>query len=463
MRDFRFIPGALCGAVLLGLAGCDAVKVPGLNPVGGEETGPPEPAASRPAGGTPAADDSSDATAAPPAADASADPVPGPAPGPAPGPVPGPGPGPGPAPSTTANPAAGMAVSTDPAPAGPAASQPPGAALPPPVQSPAAIGAARCGLPTGAPPTPTLSAQAEALTGPRPESLVMTQAVGALAVSSLTPFPGIVKMEPRRFDGNAITSGHCAATRIAERWFLTAAHCVDDAYDEIQFIAGTTNLRDMASARVFTADAAICHAGYAGRETSFINDLALVRVPEQALPALTEVPIAEYGVTDRPLGQYHYKTAEMAGWGVTGFNQPLSPLLRSAELDIVSTSPGVIVIGSREGAGPCIGDSGGPLYITEDDGQRTVIGILSAVEAVSGRNLCEGAYRGRYTNVTGYRDWIDRVMASCTRQPGLCAAPVSEPAAETVSVSEPAAGSETPPSDAPVSGTGDATAAPSPQ
>ncbi|MEL6209462.1 MAG: trypsin-like serine protease, partial [Pseudomonadota bacterium] len=307
--------------------------------------------------------------------------------------------------------------------------------IPASIPSLGAINAARCGLPEGAAPTPTVSVQAQALTGPQPESLLTVQAVGAVTVQSLTAFPGIVKMEPRRFEGNAIASGHCAATRIAERWFLTAAHCVDDEYDEIRFIAGTPNLRDLGSARMFKADAAICHSGYAGRETNFINDLALIRVSEDALPALTEVPIAEFGITDRPLGDYHYATADMAGWGMTGFNQPLSPLLLSAELNIVSASPSVIVISSREGAGPCIGDSGGPLYVTEADGQRTVVGVLSVVEQLSGQNLCEGDYRGRYTNITGYREWISDIMSQCAFQPDLCTVPASAPAASDLPIS----------------------------
>jgi len=404
MRIYRSVLGL---AAILALSACDAVKVPGVNPVRGDDSAPPAAAEEATAPGTTGEPAPGTVAAGEP------DPAPGPAPAPAPGTVPAGAPGAG---------------GSEPAPApfpAPAAEAP--AAM---VESLAEISAARCGLPAGAPATPTVSTRAQALTGPQPESMVATQAVGAIAVQSLTPFPGIVKMEPRRFEGNAIASGHCAATRIAERWFLTAAHCVDDDYDEIQFIAGTPNLRDLASARIFTADSAICHGGYAGRETDFINDLALIRVPEEALPALNQVPIAEYGRTDRPLGEYHYRTAEMAGWGLTGFNQPLSPLLLSAELDIVSASPGVIVIASREGAGPCIGDSGGPLYVTEGDGQRTVVGILSVVEQASGRNLCEGEYRGRYTNVTGYRGWIDGVMATCARQPELCNLPAAAPSRE---------------------------------
>ncbi|MEM0986848.1 MAG: trypsin-like serine protease [Pseudomonadota bacterium] len=400
-RNWHRVPALAASVLALALASCDAVRIPGINPAGEDTTESVDAApGSGPAPQPPTTDVATD-----PASNDTDDLAGG-------------------AGSIPPSPGADLQSSTvpvSPAPRPqPPLSDPSIQSLGIPVSSLDAINATRCGLPKGAPPTPTISVQAQALTSPQPESLISTQAVGAAAVQSLTAFPGIVKMEPRRFEGNAITSGHCAATRIAERWFLTAAHCVDDGYDEIQFIAGTPNLRNRASARVFTADTAICHAGYAGRETNFINDLALIRVPEDALPALTTVPVAEFGMTDRPLGQYHYATADMAGWGMTGFNQPLSQLLLSAELSIVSASPSVIVIASRDGSGPCIGDSGGPLYVTEEDGQRTVVGVLSVVEQMSGQNLCEGDYRGRYTNVSGYRQWIGKVMAACRLTPGLC-------------------------------------------
>lgn len=291
------------------------------------------------------------------------------------------------------------------------------------IESLAKINAATCGLPAEAEPTLTVAELNMPTEGaPRPESLLQTQVVGAAAiVSSLDPFPGIVKMEPVQFRENGdMASGHCGATRISESWFLTAAHCIDQGYDEIRFIAGTTNLRQTESAQIFKADAAICHAGYLGQDTDMINDLALIHVADETLPAIRNVPIATYGAPDEVFSQENYAQLVMAGWGTTRYGSLPSDQLLSAPLNLVSASPGIIVVESANGQGPCEGDSGGPLYVTEEDGQRRVVGVLSNVLSASGQSPCSGLYRGRYTNVAGYVDWIDTVIATCEAQPDLC-------------------------------------------
>lgn len=285
------------------------------------------------------------------------------------------------------------------------------------------INAATCGLPETAEPTLTLAEINEAAElRPQPESLIQTQVVGVtLAVSSLDLFPGIVKMEPVNY--NAVgdrSSGHCGATRIAEQWFLTAAHCVDDGYEEINFIAGTVNVRDSESANIFNAEASICHAGYSGLDTAMINDIALIKVSDETLPTIRNIPIATYGAPEEAFSPENYTTAVMAGWGSTSYGSSPSPLLLSADVSLVSASPGVILVESLDGKGPCQGDSGGPLYVREDDGQQRVVGVLSNVQSARGSTPCAGTYRGQYTNVAGYVDWIDDVISACDANDVLC-------------------------------------------
>ena len=76
---------------------------------------------------------------------------------------------------------------------------------------------------------------------------------------------------------------------------------------------------------------------------------------------------------------------------------------------------------SRENAGPCIGDSGGPLLIDEADGKPKVVGVLSVVEQnrLTGE-FCKGTYNARYTNLQGYVGWIESVIGVCTESPELC-------------------------------------------
>ena len=266
--------------------------------------------------------------------------------------------------------------------------------------------------------SPTLAER----TGAQPSDpdLISTATVNG-ASARLSDFPGLVKMEPREFrPGGAIASGHCGATRIAEDWFLTAAHCLDDDYDEVSLIVGAESLTSPWAKRI-EARASICHAGYGGASGSYVNDIALVRINSADQADLETVPITAYGPTDEPLAPFHYAQAGMAGWGLTAFNGQLSDTLLSAELKLVRSGPAALYVYSQNGAGPCIGDSGGPLFITETSGQKRLVGVLSVVEQNSETGgFCQGDYGARYTNVQGYQNWIQSVIQHCEQTPQLC-------------------------------------------
>ena len=279
------------------------------------------------------------------------------------------------------------------------------------------VNAARC-APSGED-TQTLAeiANAEMAT-----ATVSTQAVNATAITTST-FPGIVKMEPRRvLASGSVSSGHCGATRIAQNWFVTASHCLDDTYDEIRLIATDSNLRDP-RAITFEATASLCHSAYGGASGQYSNDVALIGISDETAAILTDVPIARFGATDRPLGPINYPNARMAGWGLTSFERgQLSDTLLRADLSLVSSGPAAITVASTENSGPCIGDSGGPLLVDEADGEPRVIGVLSVVEQnrQTGQ-FCTGDYNARYTNLGGYADWMEMVIGTCQANPDLCA------------------------------------------
>ena len=279
------------------------------------------------------------------------------------------------------------------------------------------INAARC-----APTSEEASLTLAELTGATVASATVTaQAVNGTQTTSAA-FPGIVKMEPKRtLASGGISSGHCGATRIAKNWFITASHCLDDTYDEIELIATESSLTDPRAVKV-KATASLCHAAYGGAQGQYSNDIALVGISDADTAAFDAVPIARYGTTDQALGAINYPTARMAGWGLTSFEGgELSNTLLSTELSVVSSGPALITVASREAAGPCIGDSGGPLLIDESDGASKVVGVLSVVEQnrITGE-FCTGSYNARYTNLQGFTDWIDSVIGVCTASPGLC-------------------------------------------
>lgn len=366
---------AMAAGAALVLAGCDAVKIPGVDR---ELPSPEPPPAATPAPQAGAPDEArhgaSETNA--PLPDEAVDP-----------PVPAPEPAPPPRPAIT---------------------------------NLAELNAVRCGLPPDAEDTLTLAQRSGAGVAPPSESLVGTAAVGGLA-ARLTAFPGIVKIEPRRIEADGRTaSGHCGATRVTGNWFVTAAHCVDQAYDEIRFIMGVENLRDETAAEIASARISVCHRGYDGSGAAYTNDIALLRLPDDAAGRLATIPTANIADTEQTLVPFNYPIAEMAGWGLTGFTDSLSPILLSAPLTIVSTGPAQIIVSSRDGAGPCIGDSGGPLYVTEADGRKVVVGVLSVVEQNAEGGFCAGEYRGRYTNLQGYTDWMQRVIEACETDPALC-------------------------------------------
>lgn len=287
-----------------------------------------------------------------------------------------------------------------------------------PTVSLAEFNAVTCGLPAEAAPTPTVGAVAGATQLEEPT--IGAQAVNALA-ASLSNFPGIVKIEPVKpeTDGVVVT-GHCGAVRIGAHWLVTAAHCVDEPYEELRIIGTAENLRSPL-ARVTQGEFAVCHGGYAGTENGYANDLALIRLTDDEVTALGDVPVAHYGTTGKPLAPANYPDAEMAGWGLTHFGGKLSNDLLSAKIRITAIGPSIIYVASQGGAGPCVGDSGGPLYVTEADGTKTAVGVLSVVEQnrETGQ-FCAGDYNGRYTNLQGYSDWMSSVMALCDADEEAC-------------------------------------------
>jgi len=244
----------------------------------------------------------------------------------------------------------------------------------------------------------------------------------ALALTALrADYPGIVKLEPKKqLSETSASSGHCGATRIASNWFVTAAHCLDEEYDRTILKVGHEKL-DGPVVEEITAGWSACHAAYSGQQGGLDNDIALVHVSEDQLSKLNTVPIANIVSNDQSLSPLTHPTGKMAGWGLTAPGGSLSNTLLGTNVEVKSIGPALIKVNSIDGKGPCIGDSGGPLFLSGDFGNPVLLGVLSGVEKASGQ-ACTGDYTARYTNLQGYTNWINSVINACTTNPTLCVA-----------------------------------------
>lgn len=264
--------------------------------------------------------------------------------------------------------------------------------------------------------TQTVSAQSGLATVEAPA--FGTATLNSLAVT-LATVPGIVKLEPRSIsDTGLVTSSHCAAVRIAENWFVTAGHCVDGGIDELRLITGSETLSSPLALTV-SADLAICHGAYSGKQDEAANDIALLEVSDAMLANMAQVPIAGFSKTARPLAPANYPVVNTAGWGLSGFGQGLSNELLGAQLALSKAGAAELTVSSRDGVGPCLADSGGPIYVIEADGTKKLVGILSIVPRNAEGDFCANDYVGQYVNLQSHTDWVADVIAHCSRS-GAC-------------------------------------------
>ena len=223
----------------------------------------------------------------------------------------------------------------------------------------------------------------------------------------LIDYPGLIKIEGIRSTLGSERE-HCAAARIAEHWFMTAAHCIIDldldtakpTYDVIAI----TPAHDVRSEGVTVSSirGAICHAAYGMNRQQYPNDVALFYVDD--ISAFEEVAIAQVESSAMTLLPRDLTDTYIAGWGRNGQTRYLQggPVTMSEVGE-------AILIGDKVGIrGPNVGDSGAPLYATTPEGPL-VIGILSQVTQDREQN----GDRSIYIRAKAVHDWVERTMAIC--------------------------------------------------
>jgi secreted trypsin-like serine protease len=196
-------------------------------------------------------------------------------------------------------------------------------------------------------------------------------------------------------DGLGGPSLICTGTRIARGVVLTAGHCVRDVDPEelwvrsaaSQALSLATEHEDCAMSPRATIEQS--------RVLDFVRhdelDLAVLYLEEASVGP--SAPRAEARIAlNRP--------STIAGFGTTETFE--RGALRAIDVDVLAVDDRWITVQAR-GGGACTGDSGGPLY-TSDEGQVTLHGVLSR-----GSASCYG--RDDYVPLVAANAWIDSLLA----------------------------------------------------
>jgi len=242
--------------------------------------------------------------------------------------------------------------------------------------------------------------------------------IGGDTVSRNT-YPWMVALTRR--DSRALVQRQfCGGSVIADRWVLTAAHCLFDERGDVlsaaNFYVATnaTNLTDTNIPELVVSNIYL-HPEYDNLADNPHSDIALLELASntnvQALPLATKAT-----------GELVGLMGSVIGWGATDISDPSTPLyprwLHEVDVPIISLevcnapiSYGNVLLTNQLCAGyaeggkdSCIGDSGGPLVVNLN-GEAQLAGIVSF-----GYGCAEPNYYGIYTNVPYFISWVNQYV-----------------------------------------------------
>jgi hypothetical protein len=186
------------------------------------------------------------------------------------------------------------------------------------------------------------------------------------------PFVGYVSA-----DYGSSSSG-CTGTLVRDKWFLTAAHCIEESDGKVLGVKVTFEADSDHATMWHTAKSWQQHPNY-GKPIPpdpvyYINrgyDCALIELV--APPSgVTPIPYGSFAVEASWVG----RAVTQIGYGFTSGNGTGSGLKRELATQIGDVHDGVLGL-AENGTGTCQGDSGGPTLYDVGGGVTEVIGVSS--------------------------------------------------------------------------------------
>ncbi|XP_063236699.1 chymotrypsinogen A-like [Bacillus rossius redtenbacheri] len=206
------------------------------------------------------------------------------------------------------------------------------------------------------------------------------------------------------------SSSFCGGSLVSGSWVLTAANCVARSASYTVTLGSTSLLETQEGSVSLLSRYWIMHSGYSG---VFIqNDVGLIRLPSPVVFSeyISPVRLPKHSQASETFAG---RDAVVTGFGrLSSYNYTYSSTLQFARATILANDEcsryfpldlldsNICSVG--EDSGPCDGDFGGPLVVSEDDGLFTLVGLMS----FNWINCPVGAPTA-YARTTSYLRWIE--------------------------------------------------------
>ncbi len=240
-----------------------------------------------------------------------------------------------------------------------------------------------------------------------------TEAVGKIFGGSAPDAPehdAVVSLHTLARGGKSVyVSPFCSGTLITEDVVLTAAHCVSNtSANKVAVYVGDEPAVDIVS-HLYTVSEVLVHDQYSSAQ--ILNDIALLRLDNAVTEAVTPVehlPSAD-GFTSADIGT----TVNFAGfgddeYGNSGVKLQVDGTLGALGCGVSGCPDGgdtaTQVSYSQTTAGPCFGDSGGPMFVYRAGG--TYVGGITSY----GDSYC--TIYGVSTRVDAFESFIEDFLGT---------------------------------------------------